>query len=481
MPEPVTPVTLSASQISVWMDCKRKWGWQYLAKIPRITHPSAALGTRVHTQLEEYLRNARPLSFTLPDGTPDESAYIAAPALSHLPKPGTPGLEIEQDFGFSSPRTGYIYRGFIDARVPDAVPVVYDHKTTSALSWAKTAEDLQDDVQANLYAVDTMARFHVPRVRLQWTYMQTKGARKCLPVITELESGHVADVFGAVEELAQEIATTLAGNRHVLADAEKAAAAVKALPPTVGACRMYGGCPYQANCNLSPQEIMRAAMSGMPSGTNALLEKLKGRTSAPAPVSTPSTVKTPSGTTTFTEAFRNAPSEAAQAVETNDIPINPPGEASPPQTAESRAAAEAEKPKRTRTRKVTEAPAGPLGGTIVVAETTQGPLSVGVVETSEHLIDVLFIDCFPLTDEGALLPGAAIIAIANERVRAETGKADYRFLEYGQGPGALTQAALAYLHQTGQTSVTLDTRTPEGAILCSAFEATAKHVVRGLR
>lgn len=48
---------LSASQISTFRDCQRKWGFKYIAGLEDPAGPAAALGTETHdTQLGPYLR-----------------------------------------------------------------------------------------------------------------------------------------------------------------------------------------------------------------------------------------------------------------------------------------------------------------------------------------------------------------------------------------------------------------------------------------
>lgn len=527
------PPILSASQIGVWKECQRKWGWQYVAHLPRPQGPGAALGERTHRQLELYLLEGRPLQFTTESGEEDESGYLAAEALPHLPAPKTPGLEVEskrapgdkrEGFYFSSPRTGIIYHGFIDWRLPGDVPTVGDHKTTSSISqWALTADELKTDDQAILYSVDTMSKFQVPRVRLQWTYMQTRGARKSLPVIVELDSEHVAREFAKLETVAVQIATTLYQVNDSWDDSARRAF-VEALTPNPGACRNYGGCPYTSVCNLGPRDFWRSkpgpeAMSNINSD---LINRLRGQ-GAPPPAAAPmtqsasETAELPEWATAKADPLLSrlkgqstTPGQAAKAVAVAKenlrnavidqaaaqagVPINPPGEYQPPPTAEQRDTMAAEAPKkRGRPRKTPDAPPAVLSSaqpspysepTKTVTNTgSDGEVMRSQVPAAgvEPLVDALFVDCIPVTAE-EYMPGALLVHEASKRVTAITQKADYRFLEYGQGPGALLAGALEYLEeQSGLTSVAIDTRTPEGAILCNELMARAVHVVRGLR
>ena len=99
---------VSASQISTFLDCPRKW---YLNKIVGLDSPSSAateLGGDVHTQLEAYLRG---------EGGPDDSeaGVIASQGLRYLPDP-SPNLYIESALHEDFP---------LDAPAP--VPVSYTH------------------------------------------------------------------------------------------------------------------------------------------------------------------------------------------------------------------------------------------------------------------------------------------------------------------------------------------------------------------
>ena len=82
---------LSASQIETFSNCPRKWAWRYLEGVEDEPNKSAELGRAIHAELEKYLRGES-IDFT------SETGYIAASGLEHLPKPGTPGLLIEEEF-----------------------------------------------------------------------------------------------------------------------------------------------------------------------------------------------------------------------------------------------------------------------------------------------------------------------------------------------------------------------------------------------
>lgn len=244
---------ISASQISLFRECARKWAWRYIAKIQTPQHPSAALGTEVDdTQLQPYLRDGKPFDYTR------DSGYIAAAGLAFLPKPMTPGLEVQKYFYLPSPASGgkFAYQGYMDLWLPDSslvpdmpggAPFVGDFKTTSDLKWAKSVAALSTDVQAMLYATDALFETGSDVVDLSWMYFQTRGPRKTKRTYLRVTSEHVIEQFKAIENTALE-----------LFDAKTNVTDPLSLPPSPSQCEAYGGCPFRDKCNLSPTDHLAA-------------------------------------------------------------------------------------------------------------------------------------------------------------------------------------------------------------------------------
>ncbi len=243
---------VSASQITGFRECARKWAWKYIAKIEAPPHPSALLGTDVHAQLEGYLGQGKPLDFS------KDTGYIAAPALEMLPKPMSEGLEVEKHFEMPShtPNAGFGYQGYIDVWLPtggmpgvgspsDVYPAVVDFKTTGNWNYAKTAENLKTDVQAQVYAMWAMREMKSTLVDLVWIYMATRGARKARRVHLRVHGQDVAQQFSAINDTAIQ-----------MLEIRKTVTDPLSLPPTPSMCEAYGGCPYRSQCNLSPGEII---------------------------------------------------------------------------------------------------------------------------------------------------------------------------------------------------------------------------------
>lgn len=498
---------MSASQINVWDECQRKWAFKYIAKLRPEAHKSAALGVKVHSQLERYLKTG-----DMPDFVADsEAGNIAASGLHHLPTHETPGLEVEQHFKFQSPATGIWYRGFIDALVAPSpygdravdgrlrshgAPLVLDHKTTSDINWAKTPQDLLTDTQAILYAQYALIRWPAaPAVDLQWTYFQTRKTRKSLPVLQTVSREHVSHTFPLIDRGGLEIVTTLSRKPAPLD-----------LPPNPRACGMFGGCPFTAQCNLSPEETIRA-MSNADQKTTSLLARLGNPAPAPAAppaggllagllgkkVETPAEdapksaeeVPAPTGLPAWMTAAKDPGPGKLPAT---DQPINPPehqpapatlGEAeqvlSGGNTTDPTPAPEAPKGKRGRpagskNKPKDEAPAADVSPTTVVNNVT-------VVQAAEPAAEgfTLYVDCFPVGRRATMLE--KLVARAQASITEQTGKADYRMIDYGQGAGLLSGLVASYV---GDEDVVLDSRTPEGIACKAALMSKAAVVVMGL-
>jgi len=244
---------LSASQVQTFRDCQRKWAWKYIAGIEEAPGPGAVLGRSVHEVLEKYLLSGE-IDFTT------EVGYIAASGIEHLPKPGTPGMRVEEEFHFVGP-SGHSYLGYKDVELAG---VVIDHKTTSDFRWQKTEQDLRSDVQATLYAVDYFKNHpDEDEVELRWVYYLTRNTRKSAVTRLRMSQEQAWNNFLGIEETAR-----------TMADAA-AVASTKSpleLPPNVDHCSAFGGCPHQGRCNLSPFDKLRSYVS-----QNSLLAKLNAQ------------------------------------------------------------------------------------------------------------------------------------------------------------------------------------------------------------
>ena len=278
----------SASQVETAELCWRKWGFNKLDGISSPSNASAQRGTDVHSVLESWLKDAKPINFDTDIGK------IASGGLRFLPKPKT--QVVEGNFTFRTATS--IYRGLKDFKNPRGIPVrkVGDHKTTSDFRWMKDPIKLRRDAQAVIYAVSEIEEsrnlgVEPERVELGWVYYlaepkRPKGLKVLLHVlpdertpIPELPADVRKEHFGVMyyPELYTRFAEIEGTAAQMLRYHQEQAKGAD-LPFNAAACQAFGGCPYRNSpCVLTVSqriqsmedqmnlaEKMRAAMSGKP-------------------------------------------------------------------------------------------------------------------------------------------------------------------------------------------------------------------------
>lgn len=92
-------------------------------------------------------------------------------------------------------------------------------------------------------------------------------------------------------------------------------------------------------------------------------------------------------------------------------------------------------------------------------------------------IKTLYVNCGPV---GVAVEDASSLVMLAKKVLENGALADYRFAEYGQGPGMLVVAAMSELDKLEGLipAMRVDTTTPEGAIILNDLVARAELVVR---
>jgi hypothetical protein len=246
---------LSASQLSTFEDCKRRWAFEYIWGIPREPNEAARLGTAVHALLEKFSR------YGLPPDRSTREGQIALKMLGVLPPPGV-GYP-EKRFYLSTPR--HAFTGFIDLSYWDLThgATIIDHKTTSDLKWAKTPEMLQNDTQALIYAAAACTAFRVDSARLLWNYGTTSSKPQSHVVETRIHLSHAISRFERIENVADEITELFNAQVNPFS-----------LPPVVSSCEKYGGCPHRARCNLTTDQKVRSLMQQDQARSNGLMGQI---------------------------------------------------------------------------------------------------------------------------------------------------------------------------------------------------------------
>lgn len=385
--------------------CPRKWAWNKIDGLQSPPNKYAEMGTQVHSHLETWLKHRK-----LP--AIGEAAVVANAMIPHLPPPqAVEPHDIEREFQWRFQEVAF--RGFIDLIHFDSskqVPVtIYDHKTTSDLQWAKTAEDLGVDVQATLYARVLMDQTSTDVVQLQWTYATRKARPQVLPVRRLITR----------DEILPRVSQTVASAREMQSILNAGCTAIE-VPYDASACDAFGGCPFRPNCNLTTQQKFQSAMT-QENQKNSFLQRLQARkagTSGAAPAT-----------------FAVNPPEAAAPV----APPMPTYVAPEPalevqdiaeQIAEVTAAvAEPFKRGRGRPRKDESAPVAAVAAPAPAPTVAKANIVGGWT---------LYLDCQPVKGAVAEHISERLARVMLEYT-AETGQSHYKLTEYGKGPAIFAE------------------------------------------
>ena len=220
---------VSASQITTFADCPRKWYLDKIVGLDRPSTPSTLLGSRVHELLEDFLRNGVEIDQN------ERAGKIALQGIHHLPD-RTQHLKIELSLEdmpiFDSPVP---VKGFIDIVNLDNDEII-DHKTTKSKRWTKTQGELAYNLQMTLYAKAYLDNNPLcNKVTLTHIYYGTQDAFSH-KVSTEVTRAHIANQWNGIKKAIKEMQET--------SEAEDAGC----VPANFNACDKYGGCPFRKAC-----------------------------------------------------------------------------------------------------------------------------------------------------------------------------------------------------------------------------------------
>jgi hypothetical protein len=291
-------VYVSASQVSTYRECARKWAWKYIGGIKAEQTEAQKLGDEVEKeQIGPYLTQDRAFDFAR-DARAGflGSGYIAAAGLKYLPAPKTPGTVLQKKLEFRSSSAPFIWVGYLDCFLPNSsalpspekgdwgnAPCIVDFKTTKDFRYIKKEAVLRKDPQAVLYSVHVISETDADYVDLQWTYFRTQKSAKAERTAFRFSGEATFEQFDGLEKTGTEIYQWKT----------QEGVSPKDLPPNPEVCELFGGCPFRDKCNLSPAEKAKAWVAhvrpqgGMIMGASSVLAKLKAskaaQTSAEAP------------------------------------------------------------------------------------------------------------------------------------------------------------------------------------------------------
>lgn len=241
----MTQLRVSATQIGVWKDCQRRWGYEYLDGIKPPPGPSAQLGSDIHSDLEVIVNTG-----VLPS-TKSKRGRIANQGAALALELHRKGAKVEHKFDFEF--GGVVYGGFIDAHhYEDGELLIVDWKTSSdPEKWGLTDETIRTNTQAVIYSMWGVTQYPVDRVHLHWHYLNTRAAVEAKPAQAILAKSEIASKFA---ELAHAPACEISKARSV---------AATELPQNFASCGKYGGCPHIERCHgtATPQERLKSLMS----------------------------------------------------------------------------------------------------------------------------------------------------------------------------------------------------------------------------
>lgn len=258
-------ILISASQISTYRDCPRKWAFDKIDKIPREDTPATKFGKEAHTVMEHYGRTGEtPIKslMTAPEraayevikhnttaGFKEDGIYLEGTDFKGVP---APSCDDDGKFAIMIPESkdlalhGYI--DYMDARNPRHI-IVKDYKFLKSDRYIKNSEMLAVDPQCLIYSYYAFSVY---------------------PQCTSVTFGHE---IGIKETPPRHKRTSIAVTKNALFfmngmrkifDTCKAIAAEhrkvrKRFKKETSACFMYGGCSYKDKCkpNLSKKSEPR--------------------------------------------------------------------------------------------------------------------------------------------------------------------------------------------------------------------------------
>lgn len=246
----------SPSLLQAFEDCERIPYYDKILRLRREQTAAQALGTRMHSQLEKLVIEGvdtleprlRGLRKYLPEKLPAPGVF-AELGLDGQPKHlGKPYDHSEAPAILGIPIEGYIDLMDFGRRQ------VTDYKTSKDVTaWAKTEEQLRNNLQLGIYAHWVRQETWAGDVRARHLYAQTEGDILCKEVPVVLESAQIDKVWGRAEKLAEGLLR--------IEKLESDDTIGKTGQPK-GFCTKYYGkpCPYAATCLRAPSAMLALAI-----------------------------------------------------------------------------------------------------------------------------------------------------------------------------------------------------------------------------
>lgn len=235
---------LSATRVDTFRKCKRKWAFEYIARVPYAPSPWLAFGTLFHAHAERYFGTGKlpDLALLTKPGntlTEDETAAVLfMKSLKHWPKYRPNYFEVERSFSTSVP--GGLFTGSVDL-VLMLEQIIGDHKTTSDLKWAPDVGTLITWPQPVCYSYNTAKELGWKENRCRWVYTEkVTGRTQVVHTKDPIPFSYWEDEWlGKYVPLTTEMATL---HRQGADPLELSGAS------DTDFCEAYGGCQFRHIC-----------------------------------------------------------------------------------------------------------------------------------------------------------------------------------------------------------------------------------------
>lgn len=245
--------------------CLQAWGYRYLEglkepdpdweELPPDATPAMKarpFGKALHTQNENYYKG---IPFDL-STEPGERAHAGSHLLPHptecravyteqrlkirtTPSQGSGALSEPIAWNGSKDLTADLLPG---SRFTPGIWLI-DYKSTKDFNaYQKDAAKLAKDGQAQLYGLDVMLEYQLPRLPARWVYYASpacKGPPRALPTDFVMNWDSALSVVQRMTDKAAELRAYISLYRDKKIQ-------VSDLPPQTLACKSFGGCPYGA-------------------------------------------------------------------------------------------------------------------------------------------------------------------------------------------------------------------------------------------
>jgi hypothetical protein len=365
--------------------------------------------------------------------------------------------------------------------------MVYDCKTSSDFKYAKTPEQLANDVQLGGYAMHELELYPQDElIRLRHVYIRTKGAPKAMPVDVVVSREQVEDRHARTVEIVRDMQKVIAPDKEITDPND--------LPPTLESCGLYGGCPHRTRCGLNATTTLNNLFTTKKTQTkenipmSSLLERLRAKGAMHTPVNGATPHASPIiGAAPASIVAPDAPNDDDDV--DDDVTSAPILATAPAPSAES------VKPKRTRRTKA-EIEAAKAAET-ATQETSAAPTATRQIEPDAPVVaptavptakaaaaqnrPTLYIDCIPTKGPHA---GKAImyeewLAPLYAALAEEAHVEDWRLIDFGKGEGHLAALIRSQIADIPEVVVVNGISKARGVFI-ECVTPLAKDIIKGV-